>query len=84
MGVNLNIPREKQSVELWNVCTCGAILHSISEGKRGTCSSCWIRDMDPSKKAAMNKVIAAAFNGSTNAEKDAAVDGVLQHFRDDK
>lgn len=80
--MKLNIPREKRTVEVWNVCECGEILHSMNECERGTCSSCWIKTWTPEKKAAMNKLIASAFNGSTDAQKDAAIDEAFKHTRE--
>ena len=56
---------------------CARTLHSISEGVRGQCSSCWVRQMDPGTKKAMNRLVASAFNGSSDSEKaDAAKDAM--------
>ena len=81
--MKLDIPREKRTVELWNLCTCGQVLHSISEGERGTCSSCWFKSLSPEKHKAMKGLIASAFNGATDAQKDAAVDEAFKQFRKD-
>lgn len=72
--------RTKRTVEVWDICTCGEVLHSMAEGERGTCSSCWFNAMDPAKKKAMNNLVASAFNGSTDAEKDAAIDEAFRHL----
>jgi hypothetical protein len=56
---------------------CGRVLHSIAEGERGTCSSCWLAAMPPGTKKAMNKLIACAFNGSTEKDKEKAVDEAM-------
>lgn len=81
--MKLNIPREKRTVEVWNVCECGEILHSMSEGERGTCSSCWVKSWTPEKRKAMGTLIASAFNGSTDAQKDAAIDEAFKQTRKD-
>jgi hypothetical protein len=62
---------------------CGRVLLSISEGERGLCSSCWVKQWSPEKKAAMGKLLAAAFNGSTEEQKDKAVDEALAVCRKD-
>lgn len=80
--MKLNIPREKRSVELWNVCECGEVLHSISEGERGTCSLCWVKSLTPERRKAMNNLLASAFNGSTDAQKEVAVEEAFKHFRE--
>jgi len=91
--VKLNIPREKKTIEVWNVCECGEVLHSMAggevlhsmaEGQRGTCSSCWFKAMPAEKKTAMNRLIASAFNGSSDAEKDKAVDEAFRVMGDEK
>lgn len=53
---------------------CGKTLHSIAEGERGTCASCWVKTMPADTRKAMNRLIAAAFRPTTDAEKDAVVD----------
>ncbi|MCE9560422.1 MAG: hypothetical protein K8U57_00045 [Planctomycetes bacterium] len=62
--------------------TCNRVLHSISEGERGLCSSCWFKQLPDDKRKAMNRLLAAAFNGSTDAQKDAAAKDAMDKFRD--
>lgn len=56
--------RTKRTIEIWDQCECGNVLHSIVEGERGTCGSCWIKAMPADTKCALNKLIAAAFKTS--------------------
>lgn len=60
---------------------CNRILHSIAEGVRGKCSSCWFKEMSPDTKKAINKVIACAFNGATEAERSAVVDDAIDKLK---
>lgn len=62
------IPREKRTTEVWNVCECGRILHSLHEAERGECSGCWVAKMPADTKNAMNKLLASAFNGLAKDE----------------
>lgn len=78
-----NIVREQNPVDLWNICECGAILHSIVEGKRGSCGRCWIKSMPSDTKSAMNRLIAAAFNPTTESEKGELVNDALEKLRRD-
>ena len=57
---------------------CNRVLHSISEGERGLCSSCWVKTLSADQKKAMNRLIASAFNGSSDHEKKAAVDDAFR------
>lgn len=71
-------------VEIHDRCTtpnCGRVLHSIKEGESGLCSTCWFKSLSAEKKSAMNRLIKSAFDGSTEAEKDAAVDEAMKHFK---
>jgi len=61
---------------------CGRVLHSIKEGERGLCSSCWFKLLMPQQRTAMNRLIATAFNGSSEEQKDAAVKEVMEQFKD--
>jgi hypothetical protein len=64
---------------------CGRVLHSISEGERGLCSSCWVAQLKPDTKKALNRLIASAFNGSGEAERgEAASDALSKLRRDDE
>ena len=47
---------------------CGRVLLSIPEGERGLCSSCWFKSLSPDAKKSMNKLLASAFDGSTDAQ----------------
>ena len=69
----LKIERKQTTTSVWNICTCGRILHSVSEAERGTCASCWIKSMKPTTRNALNRVIASAFNGSSDEQKQQAV-----------
>ena len=55
---------------------CGGKLRDWEHIARGTCSRCFLDQMDPRKKAALNKLIGMAFRKTpaSDAEKDAAVD----------
>ena len=74
-------------VLIYDKCTtpgCNRTLHSISEGERGTCSSCWVSALKPETRKAMNRLIASAFNGASDAEKDAAVDDAFKKLDAEK
>lgn len=77
--------REKKTIEVWNICECGEVLHSIIEGTRGKCGGCWLKDMPKVTKAAMNRLIAAAFKPTTDDEKAKLVEEALDKLdRDNK
>jgi hypothetical protein len=59
---------------------CNRILHSISEGERGLCSSCWFKSLPGPTRGALNRVIASAFNGASEAEKERAVDEAFKEL----
>ena len=59
---------------------CNRVLHSIAEGERGTCSSCWVASLKPETKKAMNRLIACVFNKSTEEEKQKAVDDAIEQL----
>lgn len=63
---------------------CGRTLHSISEAERGLCSSCWVSQLRPETKKALNHLLASAFNGASESEKDAAVDDAYKNLRLDE
>jgi hypothetical protein len=65
--------RTKRTIEVWDRCECGRVLHSISEGERGTCATCWFKAMPQSTKTALNRLIACAFDGSPGGQKDTAI-----------
>jgi hypothetical protein len=74
----------QRTISVWDRCTvpeCNRVLHSISEGERGLCSSCWIKSLRPETRQALNRLVAAAFNGAGDAEKDAAVAGALNQLK---
>lgn len=75
-----------RTITIHDRCTtaaCGRVLHSIKEGESGLCASCWVKAMPPDTRTAMNRLIAAAFKPTTDAEKDAAVDDALAKLRRD-
>lgn len=81
------IERKKGTIEVWNVCECGRILHSMHEGKRGQCASCWMKTMPSDTKTALNKLIGAAFRKDkpTDGEKDQLIDDAISKLdRDEK
>ena len=74
-----------RTVTVHDRCTtpeCNRVLHSIAEGERGQCSSCWVKQLPADKRQAMNRLIASAFNGATTAEKEAAVKDAFGKFKD--
>jgi hypothetical protein len=66
-------PRPTRTVTIYDKCLCGRTLHSINEATRGECATCWIKHLSPDTYQAMQRLILSAFNGSTDAQKDAAV-----------
>lgn len=76
-----------RTITIHDKCTvdgCGKTLHSIKEGERGTCSSCWFKAMPASTKNSLNRLIASAFNGSSEAEKDAAVKDAINALKKER
>lgn len=69
--------RAKRTVEIWDRCECGKTLHSIAEGVRGLCSTCWFKDMPADTRASLKKLIAAAFKPTTEAEKHQVIDDAM-------
>ncbi len=63
---------------------CGRVLHTIREGEEGLCSSCSFKRMPSDTKSAMKRLLASAFNGSTDAEKNAVVKEAMEKVRRDK
>jgi len=63
---------------------CNRVLHSIKEGESGLCSTCWFKKMPQDTKDAMKKLLASAFNDSTDAEKDQAVKTAMEKIRRDQ
>lgn len=63
---------------------CNKVLHSIVEGERGICSSCWFKQMPTDTKKAMNKLLASAFNGSTEEQRGATVQDVMDKLKRDE
>lgn len=80
------IERKKETIEVWNVCECGRTLHSMHEGKRGQCASCWMKTMPSDTKTAMNKLISAAFRKEkpTASERDALIDDAMAKLKRDE
>ena len=52
---------------------CGKVLHSMREGESGLCGTCGFVKMPADTKRAMSKLLASAFDGSTDEQKDKAV-----------
>lgn len=81
----MTIERKKEAIEVWNVCECGRVLHSMHEGKRGQCSSCWIKSMPSDTKKALSNLIGAAFRTTSDQEKDQLIDVAMEKLdRDEK
>ncbi len=77
--------RTKQTIEIWDRCECGRVLHSVAEATRGTCSSCWFKTMPGDTKRAMNRLVASAFNKANDSQKDAAIAEAMEKLnRDEK
>ncbi len=69
--------RQQRTVTIWDKCECGKTLMSLAEAERGSCSSCWFAKLRPDTKAAMNRMISAAFrpqNETTESEKGDLID----------
>lgn len=80
-------PMATRTITVYDRCTtpgCDRVLHSISEGERGQCSSCWFKAMPADTRKAMNKLIASAFNGAGEAERDAAVYEAMDKLKRDE
>jgi len=77
----MNIERKKEQLEIWNVCICGKVLHSISEGKRGTCATCWFKSLGDETKKALNRVVGMAFKPTTEKEREDAVNEALETLK---
>lgn len=76
-----------RTITIHDSCTttgCNRTLHSIVEGERGTCSSCWFKSLKPETKKSMNRMIASAFNGASESEKDEAVDDAMKKLEEEK
>lgn len=59
---------------------CNRVLHSILEGERGTCSSCWHKAMKPETKQSLNKLVRSAFDGSTDEQRAALVEDAMKQL----
>lgn len=76
--------RTQRTVTVWDRCECGRLLHSMAEGQRGTCGACWLKTMPADTKAAMNKMIAAAFKPTSEDEKGKLVDDAISKLKRDR
>ena len=76
--------REKRTIEIWDHCECGRTLHSIAEGKRGKCSSCWFKAMPTDTQDALNRVIASAFKPTSEDERGRLVDDAMAKLDRDR
>lgn len=63
---------------------CNRLLHSIIEGERGICSSCYYKRMPADTKRALNKLIASAFNDSTDQQREEAVSEAVEKLHRDE
>jgi len=81
------MPESKsRTVTIWDRCRtegCNRVLHSIHEGERGLCSSCWFKSKSPGYRKAMNSLLAVAFRPSTDAEKNTAIDNAMAKMREE-
>jgi len=77
--------RKKETIEVWNVCECGRTLHSMHEGKRGQCASCWVKAMPADTKSAINRLFVAAFREDepTDEEKDDLIEDAMSKLNRD-
>jgi hypothetical protein len=73
-------PRATRTVTVYDHCTCGRVLHSLREAESGQCARCWFAAMSPEKRKDLNRLVAAAFDGSTDAQKEAAVREAAKHY----
>lgn len=76
--------RTQRTVTVWDRCECGRVLHSITEGQRGTCGTCWFKSMPSDTKAVLNKMIAAAFKPTSEDEKGRLVDEAMKKLDRDR
>lgn len=76
-----------RTITIHDRCTvpeCNKVLHTIREGESGLCAACGFKRMPADTKAAMNKLLASAFNGATDAQKDAAVKEAMEKVNRDR
>lgn len=74
-----------RTITVHDKCTiegCNRTLHSITEGERGSCSSCWFLSMPKGTKQALNRLIASAFNGSSEQQKEDAVTDAMRKLKE--
>lgn len=92
MGLSLKITedafmsteRTQRTITVWDWCECGSLLHSMAEGVRGTCATCWVKAMPSDTKKALNKMISAAFKPTTEEEKSNLVDSAFEKLDRDR
>lgn len=75
--------RIKETIEIYNICTCGKTLHSINEGKRGLCSSCWFKTLGDTTKTAFKNLISATFKSITDEEKQKLVNNAFKAIQNE-
>lgn len=63
---------------------CGKVLLSIAEGIRGTCSSCWYKKVPEDTKRALGKLVASAFNGSTEEQRTVLLKDAMDKMKCDE
>lgn len=80
----MEIERKQTTIQVWNVCQCGRMLHSIAEGKRGSCGSCWLQSIPKDTVRALNRVIGAAFRNPppTSDEKGKLIDDAMNRLKE--
>lgn len=76
--------RTKRTIEIWDKCECGNVLHSIVEGERGTCGSCWLKAMPADTKRTLNKLLAAAFKPTSAEEVKGIIDDAFEKLDRDR
>ena len=75
---------DREIPPLHDRCTkCSKVLHSMAEGRRGTCGPCHFAVMPEDTKRAMKRLLASAFNGASDDQKDEAVDEAMRLTRRD-
>jgi hypothetical protein len=71
---------QSRPVTVWDRCRtpgCQQALFSLREAENGQCSTCWVAGLSKEKKSALNRLVASAFNGSTDEQKGKAVDDAM-------
>lgn len=80
----MSTERTQRTITVWDRCTCGKVLHSLSEAQRGTCSSCWLKSMPSDTKAALNQLLTLAFKPTSDEEKGKRVEVAFEKLARDE